>query len=268
MSDIENGLSTPLPIEVEPNTQPVKRYKSTPWYGVGSSRKPAKIKKEKRILFKLAVLLVFMLLLTVSSFNPGRNIKHMPGGLIQYPATLSALSSGCEGIVMYPAIDPKQIGWIPLEPGQAVFRWRTLPPVYGNFNASAWPQAGFISPTNPTQPSFARSMADMYRGWVYLWYARTPSNQSLAGLQTWINNVAPGTPVVAAQWPLISPNQWPSGINIVMAAWGKTEYCSSFNAQAAEEFRTNAASTPAPGLGLSLKATGPEAQVRTLDLPN
>lgn len=266
MSEADEGMDGSLPIEPQASTQPVKIYKGTPWYGVGSGRKPAKIKKEKHIAFKIALLVFAVFLASILSFNPSRATKNLPGGLTQYPATLAAVSAGCQGIVEYPPIDPKQIGWVPLQNGQPVFRWLTLPPVYGNFNASAWTTPGFIPSGAIVRPSFARSIADLYRGWVYVWYARHPSAQSLSGLQAWAGSLTSGSPVVATQWPLTPANEWPSGINVVLAAWGKAEYCTSFNKQALEEFRKSAALTLAPGLGLSLKEPGPEAQIRTIDL--
>ena len=258
-----------MPIDDNKNSKPPNKDKVRPWYGVGSELKLAKIKKDRYIRGKITLALVVAVLVGTALFNPGTQSKNLDGGVIQHPATFAAIVAGCDGIVSYPPADPKEIGWVALQHNVAVFNWRTLPPVFGNFNQNAWTKPGYIDSTAKPQPQLSQSVADLYRGWVYIWYAKSPTTKtSLDGLSQWAHSQAlPGKPFVAAQWGLSGTQYWPQGRNIMLAAWGKKEYCVSFDSTAVEEFRKSAAQSSAPGVNVPITAAGPKAQVRTIDLP-
>lgn len=252
-------------MKLDNNSAPLNpKEPKLPWYSMGSQKLPAKVNYQilRKLLKRLGLLGIILLFLFAASFNLGNRTNYLAGGGVQAPPTLAGLAGGCRGISKWPNPSASEIGWV--SPGN--FLWYTSPPLAGNFDKVPWKTPGYVAPTDIIQPTVSAAVSNLYRGWVVIWTARNAQKGSLDGLTAWAKKMAPGNPVLIAQWPRPEPSTWPVGRNILMTAWSQAESCLIFDATAAEEFRVEAGKHKAPGLGISLNEPGPAAQVRTSDL--
>lgn len=245
-------------------SEPKLKVSNLPWYAKGSQRLPAKVKSQilQKIAKRVGFFSILVIFLFTASFNLGNKTNYFPDGRVQIPPTLAGLAGGCRGISTWPSPAASEIGWV--SPGN--FFWHTLPPISGNFDMVPWKTSGYIEPTAIIQPTIPAAVSNLYRGWVVIWTSRDAKEGSLDGLLAWAKTMAPGNPVLVAQWPILEPGTWPTGRNVLLTAWGQAESCLIFDAKATEEFRVAAKKHSAPGYGISLDEPGPAAQVRTYDL--
>lgn len=233
-----------------------------PWWATDPQRPAARLRSTRlpRLARAATALAALAVLVATAAYNPGRSPLPLHNGGVQQPPTLAALSGLCSGIASWPEPPAEEIGWVDTASGTV--GWRNLPPVSGNFSPVPWPEPGFIAPDAPGAPTLSQAVADLYRGWVVIWYRTDINADVLATLQSWATGSLPA-PVLVAPWPASAP-AWPSSRPLLFTSWSHAQACSRLSYPAAEEFLATAAT--APGRPIPLDRTGPQAAQHTFDV--
>ena len=239
-----------------------KTSNDVPWWAPDAQPRPVVIRKNRRarIMGSLTAVAIFALVFFTAAGNPGRAPRDLGRGAVENPPTLEAMASACTGIMSFPEPPADQVGWV--EPDSTLMAWSTLPPVSGNFSPTP-ANRRFVDVHDPIYPSVSDGVANLYRGWMVVWYPRNAGDGRIRALQNWAMNLPANAKVLVAPWPLPPGGTWPSQRNVIYTVWGFKQSCQEFSPYLADDFMKISASNPAPGLGTPMNVTGPKAQVVT-----